>query len=384
MNIGVVSTLFPTRRNPTAGIFVKDELDRLAGFADIRLIAPFPNQRWLLERSSGLVTTSYPVRAPFVFAFHRWFFQNLYPSNLAKKLTITGKKFFRDCDIVHAHNGFPEGVAAVKAFSGKHPVVITLHGSDVNYFAMKQNLRPMIVDALNRAAHLICVGSTLRRKLTDLGVLTPMSVIPNGVDTDIFRPAEKTEASLRLGLDPNRYRVIFAGNFVPVKGVEHLIRAFPDVRAMFPDCELVLLGADQGKGDRMRYKTGIDQAGINDSVMISDRVQHCDLPIWLQASDVLVLPSLNEGFGLVAAEALACGRPVVSTKSGGPEDIVVEATGELVEPGDHAALSRAIATVLNGEGIGDAAFLAESARTRFSFEKVTAMILDVYKDVLDT
>jgi len=222
----------------------------------------------------------------------------------------------------------------------------------------------------------------LRKKLIDIGVHTPMTVIPNGIDVTVLRPGDKTEASKRLGLDADSRRLLFVGNFVPVKGIEYLLQAFPAVRDEFPDCELVLLGADPGKGDKTRYSSLIDSAGIRDCIRIVDRLPHDLLPLWMHASDVLVLPSLNEGFGLVAAEALGCGRPVVSTRSGGPEDIVMQGTGKLVEPADAEALAQALISVLYGEGIGDAESLSHYARTKFSYETVTGMILDVYRNVL--
>ncbi|MCD6307706.1 MAG: hypothetical protein J7M24_01775 [Candidatus Latescibacteria bacterium] len=85
LSVGVVSTVFPTAANPVAGIFVREELDHLSGLADIRLLAPLPNQHWWKEarsRKNG-PGTSYPVVRPFTLAFPRWFMQSLYPSSLA-------------------------------------------------------------------------------------------------------------------------------------------------------------------------------------------------------------------------------------------------------------------------------------------------------------
>lgn len=382
MNIGVVSTLFPTRHNPTAGIFVSEELAYLSRHVNLKLMAPFPNQRWFTGNLQGWDRPLYPVKRPFVLAFPRFFMQHRYPASMRLMLKLRGRSFFADSDIIHAHNAFPEGVASVGAFADRYPVIITVHGSDINYFAMKPSLQPDIVKALNRAAHIICVSTSLKKTVESLGVGTPKTVINNGIATAEFRPQDKTESCRSLGLDPARPRLLFAGNFVPVKGIIYLLQAFPEVLKHCGDCELILLGARKGKRDRDRYANEIEETGIAHALKIVERVQHSEFSAWIHASDVIVLPSIHEGFGLVAAEALSCGRPVVSTKSGGPEDIVTEGLGYLVEPRNPDALADAIVKTLNGEGIADADTLSRSIRERFDYEVVTDKILDVYRDVL--
>ena len=382
MLIGVLSTVFPTRRNPTAGIFVKEELEALSGFVDVRLLAPLPNQHWISALGSTPVHTLYPVFRPFTLAFPRFFLQHCYPASLAFTLRLRGSRFFRGCDVIHAHNAFPEGVAAVRAFGHDRPVVVTVHGSDINHFAMKPSLKPDIVTALNASAHIICVSGSLAVTLRSIGVTTETTVIPNGINTTMLHPGDKAEATHLLGLDPSRKRILFAGNFVPVKGVEYLIKAMPTVLAEYPGCELVLLGASSVTAGRQVYAGAISEEGIGKTVRIVERVPHDHLPSWIHASDLLALPSLNEGFGLVAAEALACGRPVVATLSGGPEDIVEEGTGVLVPPRDPEALARGMVRVLNGEGIDGPEELAMSARRRFSYERVAERITEVYTAVL--
>jgi len=384
LSVGVVSTVFPTAANPVAGIFVKEELDHLSDLADIRLLAPLPNQHWWKEvrsRKEG-PGTPYPVVRPFTLAFPRWFMQRLYPSSLAVTLRKFGGALFDGCHIVHAHNAFPEGCAAVKAFARDVPVIVTVHGSDVNHFAMKPNLRPGIVGALNACSRIISVSAALASTLKRIGVTTETVVIPNGVDTATLGPGEKGAAAESLGLDPARPRLLFAGNFVPVKGIDCLIDAMPAVLDRFPGCELVLLGASPGIKDRGKYRERIAGAGVERAVIIRDRVPRERFPAWVHACDLLVLPSIREGFGLVAAEALACGRPVVSTFSGGPEDIVLEGMGELVEPKNPDALAGAIVRVLHGSDIMDAGKLAASAVERFSYGNVAKRIYEVYESVV--
>jgi len=413
VKIGVVSHLFPRKRMLMSGIYVREELDALAGSVDIRLIAPLPNLQWFgelykekfqvssfkfqvsdfkhddsgqaairrTEPVSGVsCTAEYTVVRPFVLAFPRWFLQRLYPASMALSL-ILSRSFLGECDCIHVHTAFPDVAAVVRTFGNNTPIIGTVHGSDLNYFAMKPSLRPQIVTALNRCARIICVSNSLERTAHELGVRAETTVIPNGIDTSVFRPGEKNDACTRLGLNPARPRVLYAGNFVPVKGIEHLFRAMPHILGRYPECELVLVGASPGTAPRTPYDSLIADVGIGSSVRVVERVERTELPGWIHASDVVAVPSIRKGFGLIAAESLACGRPVVSTRSGGPEDIVEDGQGLLVPPGDSEAFGAALLTVLDGHGINKPEILAESAVRRFSYESVARRILDVYESV---
>jgi len=155
----------------------------------------------------------------------------------------------------------------------------------------------------------------------------------------------------------------------------------PQVLAAFPDCELILIGGGAGVHGSLDYEDDIAGAGVGKVVRIIPRVPKTDLPSWICASDTVALPSIREGFGLIAAEALACGRPVVATRSGGPEDIVDDGQGFLVPPRDADTLSSALISALGRTGIDDPGKIAESARLRFSPEIVAKKIIDVYRKI---
>ena len=381
MRIGVVSHMFPTKQRPVFGSFIKDELDHLAKHVDIRLIAPVSTRYWFEGKNISPSETEYIVKRPLVFSFPRYFMQNLYPDSMAFTLKKSSRGFFEDCDIIHAHNAFPDCVASVKAFGNRFPVVVTVHGSDINMFAMKPNLQPVIVNALNKTSCIICVSASLKDKLHEIGVSSRCEVIPNGVNTELFTPGDRTEACRLLGLDPDRPRIIFVGNFTKIKGIEYLIQSMPVVLKEYPDCELILLGAQPGNTYLMKYNKLIESIGIKNAIRIVRTVPHENLPPWMQASDLLVLPSMSEGFGLVIAEALACGRPVVATKSGGPESIVEKGLGVLVTPGDYEALGNGILRVLDRKGILNSAAMVRSIKYRFSYDSISKKIVSVYNNI---
>ncbi len=381
MRIGVLSHLYPTLRHKFGGIFVQRELEDITRHVEVRLISPIPNQYWFGETHSGTAEGGYPYIRPFVLAFPRWFKQHWYPASLALTLS-RNKHFFEGCDLVHAHNAFPDAVAAVRTFGERLPVVVTVHGSDINLFARKPSLQPDIVSALNRARVIVCVSSSLVARLSEIGVSSETVVIHDTVDTDLFTPGDRREACLRLGLDPDRPRLLFMGNFYPGKGIDYLIASFPDVVHHYPDCELVLVGAPPGGREAEKYLELAGRLGVKERVVITERVPHDSVPVWMRAANVFMLPSLAEGFGIVAAEALSCGTPVVATRCGGPEDIVQDGLGFLVPPRDAGALGEAALKALSGNGIAHSDILAKSVRERFSREQATQRLLEVYHRAL--
>lgn len=382
MNLGVVSQLYPTRRQPSAGIFVREQLDCLAPHVGIKLISPIRNQYWPGETHAGTADAGYPFIRPFMLSFPRWFKQHLYPASMALTLSRS-RDFFAGCDLVHAHYAFPDAVATVLTFGARLPIVVTVHGSDVNLFAMKPRLQPAIVEALNAARTIISVSRSLAVSLRRIGVTSGIEIIPNAINTARFTPGDRRESCLRLGLDPERPRLLFIGNFYPVKGIEYLLRAFPEVLRCHPECELALVGCTPGGHDAQKYLELARSLGVQDSMTIREQTAHDAVPLWMRSADVFVLPSLAEGFGIVAAEALACGTPVVATRCGGPEDIVGEGHGFLVPPKDPGSLAEAILRAMDRDGIEPPSVLAASVRARFSEESVIRRILEVYRRVLD-
>jgi teichuronic acid biosynthesis glycosyltransferase TuaC len=382
LHIGVVTTMFPTGKRPAYGHFIREQVDHLAQAADVRLFAPMPNRIAFEGNPFGPGALGYPSARPFLPAFPRGPLHGNNPALMAFFLN-RHRSFFAGCNLIHAHAAFPSAGASVRAFGGSIPVVVTVHGSDVNDFAFRPALGGGIRDALNRARCIIAVSESLRDTLVDLGVRSPVRVIPNGVDTVLFSPGDKSSAARKLGLAPDRPRILFIGNFVEVKNAEQLIAVMPGVIERYPSCELVLVGAVAGNPSVATYRRMISERRLERSVTIVPMLPHADLPDWIRSSDLLVLPSRAEGFGLVLAEALACGRPVVATRCGGPERIVEPGCGALVPVDDNTELTGAMERVLSGKGVLTPEALAENARKRFSWDgAVIPAILDVYREVL--
>jgi glycosyltransferase involved in cell wall biosynthesis len=213
-------------------------------------------------------------------------------------------------------------------------------------------------------------------------------VIPQPVDLQRFAP-KPTGSSVRvaLGCSTEDFVVMFIGRLHRSKGLEFLLEAVKRLlldRSMRSPLKLVVVGA----GERERiYKELAVRLGVGQHVIWCGAVKHHDLPDYYAAADVFVLPSIptdewQEQFGMVLVEAMACGKPVISTLSGSIPDVVGQA-GMLVQPADHSALAHAIRQfVVNPRMCEYYGRLARNhVTTTYAPEIVAAMTADVYREL---
>lgn len=265
-------------------------------------------------------------------------------------------------DIVHTHLFFASQVGRLAARLVGCPVVSTMHGADYEPTArlgnpgltlFKQSLL-QAGDAVTAAishARIIAVSQyvaeSARRRLGVSG--SRVEVIPNAVDTETFcpDPSRRAEARQALGLGPGSRVLICVGRMTNEKGQDVLIRAMPAVRTRVSGTHLLLVGEGPS---RVRYESLAQELGVEENVSFLG--VRWDVPNLLRAADVLVMPSLNEGFGLVMVEALASGTPVVASRMGPTPEIVRETeTGLLFAPGDPHALADALERLLGNPAL---------------------------------
>jgi D-inositol-3-phosphate glycosyltransferase len=150
-----------------------------------------------------------------------------------------------------------------------------------------------------------------------------LSIIPCGVNLELFRPMDQTAARTAIGQASNKPLALYVGRFAPLKGLDLLLSAVAHLKDKGTDLHLMIVGGD---GPRSANTTVLieltNRLGIRSQVTFVGRIEQRDLPTYYSAADLLVVPSHYESFGLVVLEALACGTPVAATQFGVAESVI--------------------------------------------------------------
>jgi glycosyltransferase involved in cell wall biosynthesis len=282
-------------------------------------------------------------------------------------------------DIVHAHAPVPGLADVAVAVSGRRPAVLTYHAGSMS--KGRKNLdrvirwyeRHVLPRVFARARALVAVSPV------SLASGRPMAVeITPGVDVDRFTPGPPASTRPRT--------VVYVGRMVRAsseKGIDVLLRAFVSLTDL-PGARLRLVGGGDALPDHVALA---ERLGIADRVEFTGEIPDDELVATLRSAAVLVLPSLSEveGFGMVLAEAMACGTPVVGSDVGGiPHVIDPHVTGLLVPPGDEEALSAACRRLLRDGDLADRMGAAGRRRAveNFAWPKLTDRYLQLFRSLL--
>ena len=283
-------------------------------------------------------------------------------------------------DIVHAHVARDYPVAALA--SRRTPrvgLVLTRH----HYLPIKGNIlyRRLLARAL-----VIAVSESVRATVIDSLRLPPDRVvtISNWIDLERYRsPRDQAEERRARGIT-RRVSVGLVGQITPLKGHEEFVRAAGLVARERADVEFLLFGEDRGPGTpfEKRLRDLVRELGLEGSVRFAG--YDPDLPGALAALDVVVVPSWNEAFSLVTAEAMAAGRPVIASRAGALVELIADGeTGLLVPPRDPAGLAGAIlrltADPALSERLGRAAWRAS---VRFARDPCIDQVVALYERAL--
>jgi glycosyltransferase involved in cell wall biosynthesis len=226
--------------------------------------------------------------------------------------------------------------------------------------------------ALSNSDRIIAVSHSLANVTAAMGVRKKIEVIPDGIEVNRFFPSDGKREDL----------ILYVGSFIDRKGVMFLLEAMPDILSDFPNLKLLLVGDGPL---RESYEKLIVFLHLEQNVTIMGWQDQNVVSLLMRQAKVFVLPSLNEGLGVVLLEAIASGTPCAGSNIDGIPDIITPEVGVLFEPGDPAAVSRAIKSILSTSGCYDQ--MCAAARQRavnvFDWGVVARRLIEVYNKVID-
>ncbi len=308
----------------------------------------------------------------------------LYTLALASKMVEVAE--YEKLDLFHVHYAIPH---ASSAFLAKEmlkdkidiKIITTLHGTDITLVGLEPSFLPLVKFSIEKSDGVTAVSRFLKEKtLTNYDIEKDIRVIPNFVDTELFKP--NSDCTFRKNIAAQGEKIlVHTSNFRPVKRVTDTIKIFNIVQKEVPS-KLILVGDGP---DRSECERLVRQLKLTDKVKFLGKQD--GLVEILTASDVFLIPSQSESFGLSALEAMSCGIPVVSSSVGGlPELVGHNECGFIAEIGDVDRMAKYVIDLLTNER--KYKIFSTNARERavkkFDTDKVVPLYEEYYKEILNS
>lgn len=287
-------------------------------------------------------------------------------------------------DVLHVHYAIPHAYAAYMAkkmlldIGIQIPIVTTLHGTDITLVGSHPFYRPAVTFSVNHSDRVTAVSESLRQDTLRLfDIKTKIEVIPNFIDTEkINRVGKPCERSL---LAQKEEKIItHISNFRPLKRIMDVIKIFEGLSSEI-DCKLMMVGEGPEKVKAIEY---VEKTGLEDKILFLGNSNEIDKVLCY--SDLFLLPSEKESFGLSALEAMAHGVPVISSNAGGISEVNIDGvSGYLADLGDVDTMVVRAKELLSNDAL-HAQFKkqAKEQASKFSLEKIIGKYETIYSDAI--
>jgi glycosyltransferase involved in cell wall biosynthesis len=372
LRVLILAEWYPSDSEPVAGVFVKDQARAVSRVHDVIVLAHEPRRR---RRGGAAVTdrSEHGLRTVRVHTRAR-------PGSTAGRaefLLVAARvlRILRRCgnvpDVIHAHV-FSSGLLAILLAGRSCPVVVTEHHTDfIEHRVRGRDAR--IARFVFRRASLVCpVSARLRASLEEMQPAGRYEVVPNVVDVEPFLKSRKPGAAPR---SPPKLLVV--AMLSRQKGVEHLLAALAAVRVACTEFTLDVVGDGPSRSFLEQLAQDLLPPGI---VTFHGARSRPDVAAFMARSDVFVLPSIVETFGVAVIEAIAAGLPIITTTAVPDHERISASFGIVVAPGDVAALGDAVIAMLSRKHPiidGEASAYAQS----FSADSLARRWDDIYQGV---
>lgn len=355
MHCLVLSDTFPNKLTPWRQPDSRRQVECLTKFCKVTVINPIPWPWALRDRRFRALALEKDTVVEGVDLYHPLFYylpvigrSRMWRGQLSAARRVLKKIEDASFDVILATFAYPHGLAA--RYLGRElgiPYVIEARGSDLHSAPARGARRARTIEAVRDATAVVPVAANLAEIAKEFGAKPEnIHILTGGIDANMFTIVPRTDARKRLGLSAEGKIVLFVGSLLPVKRLDVLVQAMAEAR-FSQDRPLVVLAGDGPLRGMVEKRAAA--LGIADRFKFLGYVDPETVCLWMNASDLLVLASRNEGCPNVVIEALACGTPVVASRVGAVPELVNDASGLLVPSGDSAALAKAIHEALHRE-----------------------------------
>ncbi len=339
-----ITQIWPNSLEPLSSPFNLQQFKALATRCDLQVlsaVAYFPGAKWTGQPPRPAELSSLPKREE-ISGIDTVYMRQLYVPKVGVPVAVPlylaslmpYRKLVAQADVVLGTWAYPDGCASVLfARALGKPVVVKVHGSDLNVIAKMPSARRVLARVLPKADAMVTVSNQLGDEIEGLGVARSRIVlVRNGVDADLFTPRDREQARRSLGVPVGPPMILFVGRLEPQKGLLELLESFERIRRARPDALLTLVG--DGVSRAKAEAASVRHAG---ALRVTGPQPLTEVAKWLSACDVFTLPSHAEGTPNVVLEALASGRPVVATDVGGIPDVLGDPRAGMLVPSRNAA-----------------------------------------------
>ncbi len=380
----ILPSWYPNESDAISGVFIQEQALALAKEYDVAVLVP-GMAAWRNvgnPHAADKSTKEYQAGLPVYREFARPFiphgpepatyhtFQRAAHNGFKKLLKEWGRP-----DVIHAHVVLPGGWSALNVGrSYSIPIVLTEHSGPFSMHLRTKLQRRLVRETLLNVGRIVAVSPSLAQQILAFEQGVGISVAGELVRTDFFITSSN---GAKVAKPATRF--LFTGRLSEEKGVNHLLEAiYVLVQRGIGSFELVVAGDGP---DRAKLEQITRSRGIADKCRFIGFLDRQQVRSWMQNSDFFILPSLHETFGIVLGEAMACGKPVIATRCGGPEFVVTDETGILVEVGSAEALADAMSDVISNSLRFDPAAVRASVVSRFGEEAFLRNISAVYEEL---
>jgi len=372
LNLLILPALFPESDGDIKGIFILDYIKAVDVYCRVFvLVLQFTGKKkgLSIEEHKGYTLYRYVFSDKKRISKIRKYLYYLKWPTVGKHIV---REYLRGIRLIHAHGGVLYGnLARLVSRSQSIPYVITEHTGPFSKISGKILSGMLCKYAMERAGAVLAVSNDLKEQILQASIKPPKLITTyNPVDTELFA-LKKVKGARRF---------LFVGRLEDYKGALKCVRAFNKIHMKYPLWTFVIIGEGPQK---KKIETFLNEnPPLAGKVKLAGKLSKAGISSHLQESDFFVYPSEHETFGLVIAEAMSCGLPVIVGNLTAPKEYVDEDSGLLIAPMDIDKISEAIEYMINNYSNYNSQLIRQKVVSRFGFDAFGERLMDIYRDLL--